>query len=200
MKIFGILLITSCFILPVFTQESGENILKTVQEKYNTISDVSADFTQVISGGKSAKGKFFFKKEQKLRIEFNNLTIITDGQTTWNFNKRENKVIISSYDDSDPFALSLNKLIYDYPENSIVKDISKPDQKILSLTPKSATSNFKNISIWIDKNNLITRVIFEDLTSNKTDVTISGYKLNSNLTDSKFSFTAPEGSTVIDLR
>jgi chaperone LolA len=186
--------------LNIFAQDNSQQLIKNVQTKYDKIEDLSADFKQTISGKNSSSGKFYFKKDQKLRIEFKNLTIITDGKTTWNFNKKENKVIVSNYDESDPFALSLDKLIYDYPENSVIKDLSKNDQKILQFTPKSSTNNFKSIVIWINSQDLITRVIFEDVSSGKTEVSISGYRLNTKLSDSKFSFSAPEGSTFIDLR
>lgn len=197
---FRTAVIIVCLLLPVFAQDNAQKILKEVQGKYETINDISADFTQAGQGGNSTKGKFFYKKEQKIRIEFKNLTIIANGQTTWNYNRKDNKVIISNYDESDPFALSMEKLVYDYPKNSVVKDLSKNNQKILELTPQSSEYNFKNIKIWIDKDNLINKVVFEDITSGTTEITFSGYNLNSGLTDSKFSFTAPEGCSVIDLR
>ncbi len=200
MRFIIIVFLVVCSINSLFAQNNSSDLLNIVQEKYNNISDLSANFSQTANSGNSASGKFYYKKDKMLRIEFKNLTIITNGKTTWNYNKKENKVIISTYDDSDPFALSLNKLIYDYPKNSVVKDVSKNNQKILQLIPKDGESDFKNITIWVKDDNLINRVIFEDAASNKSDITISGYNLNSGLNDSKFSFTAPEGSTVIDLR
>jgi outer membrane lipoprotein-sorting protein len=200
MIIFKVLLVALLLFNNGLTQDNPQQLIKDVQAKYDEITDLTADFTQTNSVKNSSSGKFFYKKDHKLRIEFKNLTIITDGKTTWNFNRKENKVIVSNYDDSDPFALSLDKLIYDYPENSVIKDISKNEQKILQLTPKNAANNFKSINIWINKENLVTRVIFEDLSSNKTDISLSGYRLNTKLADSKFSFDAPKGSTIIDLR
>ena len=183
-----------------FAQDNSQQIIKEAQEKYDGINDLTADFNQSASGKNSTSGKFFFKKDQKLRIEFKNLTVITDGSTTWNFNKKENKVIISAYDDTDPFALSLNKLVYEYPANCNIKDISKDGQKILYLTPKNSSISFKSITIWIDNDNLISKVELEEPTAGKIEVQFSGYKINTKLSDSKFSFNAPEGSTVIDIR
>jgi len=36
-------------------------------------------------------GNMYFKKENNLRIEFGNQTIVADGTTSWNYNKKKKK-------------------------------------------------------------------------------------------------------------
>ena len=76
--------------------QSAESVLKSLQNKFDSISDLSADVNQKSNGKSSLSGKLFFKKENKLRMEFGNQTIIADGTTSWNYNKKDKKVIISN--------------------------------------------------------------------------------------------------------
>ncbi|MGE5859653.1 MAG: LolA family protein, partial [Ignavibacteria bacterium] len=96
------------------TQNAG-SILKSVQEKFNNINDLSADFARYSGGSEKLSGKLFYKKENKVRLELKNSTIVSDGETNWNYSKSGNKVVISEFDDSDPSALSLPKILYKYP-------------------------------------------------------------------------------------
>jgi outer membrane lipoprotein-sorting protein len=50
------------------------------------------------------------------------------------------------------------------------------------------------------KENLIDKVVISNPATGTMEVSFSNYKLNQNLSDSKFSFTPPEGTTVVDLR
>ena len=63
-------------------------------------------FPLILSNSPTAKinfdGKFLFKKENQLRLELKNLIIVSDGKTNWNYNKKQNKVIITNYDENDP--------------------------------------------------------------------------------------------------
>ena len=99
-----------------FTQ-SAESVLKSLQSKFDSITDLSADVTQKSNGKSSLSGKLFFKKENNLRLELGNQTIIADGTTSWNYNKKDKKVIISNYDENGAGLLSINYLVYDYPKN-----------------------------------------------------------------------------------
>lgn len=196
----NIILISLCLWSHLIAQDNSQQLISAVQGKYDKIHDLTADFTQGVPGKNITSGKFYFKKKEKLRIEFNHLFIITDGKTTWNFNKKDNKVIISTYDESDPFALSIQKLVYEYPANCYIKDISQDDEEILYLTPKNSSINFKSITLWIGDDNLIDKVLLEEPSTGSIEIAFSGYKINTGHADSKFSFKAPEGSTIIDLR
>ncbi len=80
--------------------QSAESVLKSLQNKFDSITDLSADVTQKSNGKSSLSGKMYFKKENNLRIEFGNQTIVADGKTSWNYNKKDKKVIISDYDEA----------------------------------------------------------------------------------------------------
>ncbi len=182
-----------------FTQ-SSELVLKSLQNKFDSITDLSTDVSQKSNGKSSLSGKMYFKKDNNLRIEFGNQTIIADGKTSWNYNKKDKKVIISDYDEAGSGLLSINYLVYQYPSECDLSISSEGSKQILILKPKSNKNNLGEVKLYITKENLIDKAVISNPASGTMEVSFSNYKLNQNLSDSKFSFTAPEGTTVVDLR
>lgn len=182
-----------------FTQ-SAESVLKSLQSKFDSITDLSADVTQKSNGKSSLSGKLFFKKENNLRLELGNQTIIADGTTSWNYNKKDKKVIISNYDENGAGLLSINYLVYDYPKNCDLSLSSEGSKTVLILKPKSKRNSLGEVKLVISKDNLIEKTYITNQSAGTMEVNFSNYKLNQNLSDSKFTFTAPEGTTVVDIR
>lgn len=197
-KIFNLIL----FILIIFSLElfSQNNLLNSLQNKFNSLASFSAEFQQLTNDKPNLVGKFYYKKENKIRLELKNLLIVSDGLTTWNFNKKENKVIINNYNDDDTSILSLNKIINDYPNECTVKEINDNGINKLILKPKTNNLNFKSAELYINTKNLIDKVIIEDFNSNKITIIFSNYILEKDFSNSYFSFKLPKGTQVIDLR
>ena len=179
----------------------GDKLLRDLQDKFNEVKDLSAEFKQSTGGRAVVSGKFLFKKEDKLRIEFKNSILVSDGSTNWNYNQKENKVIISKNDDSNASPFSLQKVIFDYPKECMVSSEMDDGTEVLILTPnKESSIGYSLIKIWLNNENLIIRIILKDKADNQIQIDFSKYKVNQKIADSKFSFTPPEGSKVIDLR
>ena len=179
----------------------GDKLLRNLQDKFNEVKDLSAEFKQSTSGRAVVSGKFLFKKEDKLRIEFKNSILVSDGSTNWNYNQKENKVIISKNDDSNASPFSLQKVIFDYPKECMVSSEMDDGTEVLILTPNNESSiGYSLIKIWLNNENLIIRIMLKDKADNQIQIDFSKYKVNQKIADSKFSFTPPEGSKVIDLR
>lgn len=199
-KIFFWGLITILF----FTYAAAQNensLLKKVQDKYNSIPSFSANFTQYSKNSKKVTGKFFYKKDNNIKIETGTSTIVSNGSTNWNYNKKHNKVIITDYDDSDASMFSFNKIIFDFPSKSNVEQTSENESNILIITPdENADLNFAQAKLWINDSNLIVKIEIEEKNNSQITFELSNYDLKQNLADSQFSFTPPEGSKVIDLR
>lgn len=184
----------------VIAQPDAQEKLAELQSRFDSIDDLSADITQSISGKTNLTGKIFYKKENKLRFEFNNILVVSDGETSWNYNMRDNKVIITNYENEGTNILSINQLIYEYPEECDISAYKFEGQTILEFIPNTSTLNFSSIKLWIDENNLVTRALFDDPATGLVQIDLSKYLLNSDLPDSHFSFTPPVGSEIIDLR
>jgi len=181
--------------------DAGEKLLKNLQNKFEKVKDLSADFQQSTNEKAILNGKFFFKKEDKLRIEFKSSTLISDGATNWSYNQKENKVIISKNDENNASPFSLQRVLFDYPKECFVASEVNNGTEVLVLTPnKDSSIGYSLIKIWINKENLINRIILKDKADNLIQIDFSKYKVNRKISDSKFNFTPPEGSKVIDLR
>jgi len=115
---FKLCVVLLFFFATLFAQDKAGVLLKAVQDKFETIEDLSANIRQSTGGKESLSGKIFYKEENKFYLELKNLNIVSNGTTVWNFNKKENKVIRNEFDESDPSALSLSEIINEYPEES----------------------------------------------------------------------------------
>ena len=183
-----------------FAQENANDVLKRIQDKFNSVTDLSAEISQSVNGKLNLKGKVYFKKENNLRLEFKNILLVSDGETSWSYNEKDNKVVITSYESEGNKILSLQQLIYEYPAECDLSLVEAEGKIVLQLIPESNTFSFNSIKLFIDKDNLITRAIVDDPATGKIQIDLSSYQLNKNLPESLFSFTPPEGSQVLDLR
>ena len=199
-KIFLICIPLIFFLTTSFAQEDPQEILKNIQDKFESITDLSAQLTQSVNGNVNLKGKVYYKKENQIRFEFKNILIVSDGETSWNYNQKDNKVIITNYESEGNRILSIRHLIFDYPEDCDLQASESEGKKILELIPKDDASSFSSIKLFIDGDNLITTAIIKDPASGEIKIDLSDYQLNKNLPDSFFQFSPPEGSQVIDLR
>lgn len=188
------------FTATTFSQNDADKVLNDLQTKYDTIKDLSVEFTQSGNGKNKLAGILILKKENKLRIDTRNLIIVTDGTTSWSYYKKQNKVIISKYDENDPGVFSISELVYELPADSEIKLTIENGQNVLTLTPNSYEYNFNSIKLYLSKDNLISKVVIDDAAIGKVEAKFSNYKLNQNLKDSEFLFNPPEGSKIIDLR
>ena len=195
-----LIILSFAFIVPGYSQEKAEDVLKALQSKFDSISDLEANISQSTDGKQNLIGKLLYKKENKLRFELKNHLIISNGTTSWNYSKKENKVIISSVDEESEGIFSVKKLIYEYPSQCELSLEDEGGQKILTLVPSSTSLSFNYLKLYVNSDNLISKVLLSEGAGSLSLVNISDYVLNKNIPDSKFSFTSPEGCKVIDLR
>ena len=195
------IILTFILAFSVLAQDNAEGLLNSVQKKYKSINNISADFKQSLNGKGGITGKLYYSKGNKFRLELKNSTIISDGTTLWNYNKGQKKVVINNTSSSDPSSFTIENFLFDYPSKSNVTLEKENNRNILVLVPREEKKmNFKQTKIWVNSDYLITQVNIENLSGTITNFQLSNYKLNQNLPDSIFSFSPPEGINVIDLR
>ena len=199
-RIFLVSIFILTFISSGIAQGNANAVLKNIQDKFNSITDLSAKITQSVNDKVNLKGKVFYKKENHLRFEFDNMIIVSDGETSWNYNKKQDKVIITNYDTEGNKILSIRQIIFEYPESCELNTSEIEGKKVLELIPNDDTIGFSSIKLFTDSENLITKVLIDDPATGAIQINLSDYQLNKKLPDSYFSFTPPEGSQVLDLR
>lgn len=190
----------------VIYSQSGNELLKKVQEKFKSIDNFSAVFNQTIydeSGKASVKmsGTFSYKRKNKFIVEMKNSAIVSNSKTIWNYDKKLKRVIVSNFSD-DPTSFSLERYIFDYPSLCRVKNAAaqNSEEQILELIPKNDNLDFKSVKIWLSKNYMITKMEIVDLSDMKYSFQLSDIKENQEISDSKFTFYPPKGTQIIDLR
>ena len=180
---------------------SGDKLLKQLQDQFDQITDISAEFQQSTNRKADVKGKLFFKKEDKFRIEFKNSILVSDGNTNWSYNQKENKLIISQNEEGSASPFSLSKVVYDYPKECTITSEDDNGKEVLVLTPnKDSAIGYSQIKIWVSEANLINRILLKDKADNLIQIDFFKNKVNRKISDDMFNFTPPEGSKVIDLR
>jgi outer membrane lipoprotein carrier protein len=195
-----ILIITLIFCNSIIAQDDAKALLKDIQNKFDSINDLSAEITQLVNGKINLEGKVYYKKENHLRFEFNNMLIVSDGETSWNYNEQQNKVIITNYDTEGNKILSLRQIIFEYPDECELSTYDSEGEKVLQLISQNNSLSFNSVKLFITDDNLISKVLIDDPSTGSIQVFLSNYKINKNLSDSLFSFSPPEGSQVLDLR
>lgn len=199
--IVSIKLFVLIYMLLIFPQtDNSRTLLYKVQEKYNTINDFSSDFIQSTGDGNINRGKFFYKADNKFRIEIKSRIIVCDGESTWTFTPQNNQVVISSSDD-DLNSFSIRDYLYEYPKQCTVSTYENEDgSNTIILKPQTTDLEFKEIRLVINTNNLIQQIELYDLMNNNYKVALENTKLNQKIDDKLFTFEIPEGTRVIDLR
>lgn len=184
----------------IFAQADAHQKLNAIQEKFNSLKDFSVDFSRLSNSKKDLSGKMFYKSKNKIRLEMQNTLIVSDSKSIWNFNKKDKKVFITNADDDAQSFFSIDKLVNDYPAECEVNLLNIDGREVIEMTPGTSSLQFNKILMWTNSDELLSKVLIEDQAIGKIEITFSGYKLNTNIADSKFSFEPPEGNTVIDLR
>jgi outer membrane lipoprotein carrier protein len=189
-----------------FAQEAPE-IVSKLQEKYESINSIKADFTQeVTSKGMPAmksEGKVWLKKPGKMRWEYKKPAkdlIVSDGKTIWLFQPDLNQVI----EKKTPAAASSMATDFLSGIGSVEKefDVKLSDVEainhVLILTPRQEQPGLSKLILEVDKKDFIVeKTIITDHFGNQTAVTFDGVKLNASMKDSLFRYAPPKGAKVV---
>ena len=206
-KYISILILFICVNVLFAQGDDAQDIIRAVQDKYKSISDGKATFTQTYkpSSGKSktSSGTIYIKKKNKYRIETKGQMVITNGVTSWTYNTSKNQVVIDNYKDNGS-TFSPNKFLFDYPVNFYSdlegeENVSGVECYVIKLTPRRKGS-VKSAKIWIDKSDDIIRKIRIVSKGSVNTYTLKKVTLDAGISSSKFDFTPPSGAEIIDLR
>ncbi len=198
MKTF--LFIIFVFVKVYYAQSNPVELLKSLQERFKQIKDLSVNISQSVNSGTATKGKLIYKQPESYRLELSNQIIITDGITFWNYNKKQKKLIIDNFEKSNDNIFSIKYLLFEVPSKSNISGSVDGGFNKLILKSKDSSFPYSTIELWIDQNKLISKVSAVDNTGTVYEITFTNYKLNQNLKSELFSFSPTERINIIDLR
>lgn len=206
-KIMSLLLLFS----GILAAQDVKDIVKEIQEKYEDIEYLSADFIQIeqfkLTGSRSeTKGKIFIKDGIQYRLETEDQSIATDGKSVWTYNKFTNQVLIDRVKPGDGSLLPRD-LLFKYPKDYMASlfDKEKIDGRqfyILKLDPKEDVYGYvKSMKIWVDsKSYIISKIEYNDFNDNTSMFEVREIDTEKKLPDGLFIFQIKEGMDVVDLR
>ena len=183
----------------IFFQFGNQTVIERLQQKFESINYLQADFSQSAGNQNFLNGKFYFKKENNYRIELSSNTIISDGLSIWNVDKKRNKVIISNLDE-DPLAFSLSDYIYNYPAKCEVTEETTTDGFLLTLSGKNTDLNFESARLSVNQDYLIIKITVTDFGGNTFILKFSNIKINDAIDKSFFNYKDDGSNKIIDLR
>lgn len=210
MRKIAIFVLFICFYFPNIKAQdniTAQDIIQNVQNVYKDISDAKASFTQTIkyskSKAQSSSGTLYIKKENKYRIETGSQTIVTDGSTSWSYSPSKKQVVIDNYKESGN-TFSPNKYLFQYPENFYSdldgsETVSGKELYVLKLRPREG-GYVKSARLWVDKTDWIIKKIQIVTDESTSTYNVKNVQLNVGLSNSKFTFSPPEGTEIIDMR
>lgn len=199
------------FITPVFAQDPNttETALSAIEKKYSGKS-FEASFYQVsklaaLDITEKSTGRAYFSHPGKMRWEYlepEKHEIISDGKSLWIHKPEENQVMLGK-------AASFFK---GGAGGAFLSDISVIRKNYI-ITPKDATDEYieldlnakeegKDISLIVirvsKKNSDITRIVTKNMYGDTTVLEFKDIQFKS-IPSSRFEFTVPKGSNIVDL-
>lgn len=191
------------------TGQSASALLDRLEKKYDTIQALRASFSQTLKSSFSSEtatmdGRLVLAGD-KYRVETSNQTMVTDGRTTWIYLADENQVLINSAD-AEEGGFSPSEFFSDFDVNYKVMSTSTQTVDgarhfVLKLEPRKSDSFFVTATVWMrDRDDMITQMEVVDVNETTMFFKMKNIEENPTIPAGTFSFKAPAGAEVIDLR
>ena len=199
-------LVCGCQLLALGQGSELNQLIDELQSKYNKMSSLAADFTQIYNSGSQTRresGHVVLKKPGKMRWDYTSpetKLFLSDGKTLYEYVPAEKYAARSSIKESGdmraPFAFLLGRgnLRRDFKVIEFAKEVpARAGNKVLRMVPKRA-ADFKELVLEIEPGSLqITRLTLIESGSARSDFLFSNVRENAPAGADQFTFKAPAG-------
>jgi outer membrane lipoprotein carrier protein len=187
-------------------------IAQAVDERYNHLRSLQAEFTQIYRGGgmeRTESGTLWLKKPGKMRWEYRSpreKLFLSDGKDAWFYVPGERQVrrtAVKKLDDlRSPlaFLLGKTKLEKELQGLSLAPDVAPlvAGDVVLRGVPKSLAERVSQVLLEITPERWISRILIEEVDGSVTEYRFNSQRENVDLPDQRFQFTPPDGAEVIE--
>ncbi len=188
--------------------QSADAVVERLQKRYEAISGLEATFTQTMSSEfletpESSEGRIVLSGKQ-MRIETGRQTFVTDGVVTWLYDTEVDEVLVNDYVEEEMFPV--REFLFDYDDTYEVVGVEQASAagervQIVRLRARDESSPYREIAITVrDRDDVITKLDILDVNETRMIFELKDVVLNPDLVPATFSFSPPDGTTVIDLR
>jgi outer membrane lipoprotein carrier protein len=198
-----IIVLLSCALFPVVAHAGKlDPQIDAVQTAYRNTADISTDFTQktfvmVLDKTMIKKGRMYFKKSGKFRIEYagkGEKQYISDGKTLWVFVPGDDSSLVAYHVNDETVPREALKFLSGF--DNLKKDfkIKKSDaftdlnagESALYLKPKSRKAHFKALDAKFNNRHLLTELKIHNKSGNITDYNFTNIRTSTGLKNSLF--------------
>ena len=194
----------------------GSEVVEKLQKKFKTLKTLSARFTKqfywrLMEQRQEVKGNLVVQRPDRFRFDSDAQVVVTDGKTAWNYAPANAQVMISDYatveQDRSHEKLLFDLILlggYDNSYMPVYVGEEKVDRKtchVVDLTTKKEDTYVHTIRLWVDKRlYLVRRVEYHNIHEDVTTFALSDLKVDKKVKAEEFTFQAPKGVELIDLR
>ena len=207
---------------PSTTQTEGVAILKRVQDTYQRVSTLKADFKQEsylasLELSESSSGQVLFLKPGQMKWTYSapqEQVFTISRQTLWLYQKEENQIVISNFEDvviSDlpvSFLMGLGSLTGDFslktwcrnPEGTVMELLPKSSKLSRTTKKRDKEEGLKSLKLLVDQSLNLKGGYVTDVAGNITAITFVHPEFNPNLAPQNFDVKIPKGVDIDDRR
>ena len=182
---------------------SPEAVARQLLDRYGDASSMRASFTQTVGqqrldGTLSVQGDAF-------RLDLDDHTLVTDGETLWSYAASDRQVVVQDYDPSE-VGFSVGQLFTDYlavfrATGATRATIRGVRHDVLTLRPRERGLSVRDVTLYVRSSDGVpTRVRVHDTNGGTLAFDLSDIERNVRLPASTFRFEAPRGTETVDLR
>jgi outer membrane lipoprotein carrier protein len=186
---------------------SPQDVAASLQKKYDTIRDFSADFVHTHEGGvlkrkREERGTLFVKKPGKMRWNYKSpdeKVFVSDGVRLIQYFADENRAVVSPAPDEDQaavvFLAGRGNLNRDF--NLTFAQNQAPNAWTLRLEPKQPQQEYDWLEITAARDTYqLQGLTVGEKQGGRSTFAFSNFKENPGLTDKTFAFSIPRGAEV----
>jgi outer membrane lipoprotein carrier protein len=194
-------------------ESSAAQLTQSLQLKYDSIKDFSADFVQTYQGGVLRKqvterGHVLIKKPGKMRWEYQTpekKLFVSDGVKLYSYIPADNQVMVSSVPEGDRagapvlFLAGKGNLTRDFTPQDVSVPAGFPSQtRAVKLVPKVPQPDYDSLILVVDQPSLTLRgIVTLDAQGGQSAISFANLKENVGTPDKVFAFSIPRGAEVI---
>jgi outer membrane lipoprotein carrier protein len=197
--------------------EDVRSIADAVDEHYNHLRTLQAEFTEVYRGSgmeRTESGTLWLakggvKKPGKMRWEYRSpreKLFVSDGKDAWLYvpdDRQARRTQARKLDDiRSPlaFLLGKSKLEKELQGLSLAPDVKPlaPDDIVLRGVPEAMAERVSEILLEVTPEHKIVRILIDEVDGSVTEYRFNSQKENEPIPDGRFEFSAPAGTETVE--
>jgi outer membrane lipoprotein carrier protein len=199
-------------VLPPAPRPDVTAIARAVDNHYNRLHSLQADFTEIYRGAGAERiesGTLWLKKPRKMRWEYRSpkeKLFISDGKMVWFYlpaERQARKTELKRLEDlRSPLAFLLGKTKLENELRGLSKVVDQvpmgAGNTLLRGVPQALAERVSGVQLEITPADQIVRILLMEADGATTEFRFTGLKENVSLGDGRFEFTPPPGVETVE--